>query len=91
MVTRVVLAPKLDTAASAELCKSLQAAKDDDLILEAGAVEMIGALCLELLLSAGVLWTQAGHSISLENPSQPMSDDLGHFGLTPDTLLEYAA
>ena len=46
MVTRVVLAPKLDTAASAELCKSLQAAKDDDLILEAGAVEMIGAAAM---------------------------------------------
>lgn len=91
MVTQVALAPKLDTAASVELRKALIAAKDDDVVFDASAVEMVGAMCLELLMSAGVLWPKAGHSVSLENPSPQMTDDLGRFGLTPDTLLEYAS
>ncbi len=91
MVTQVALAPKLDTAASADLRKALVAAKDDDVVLDASAVEMVGALCLELLMSAGVLWPKAGHTISIENTSPQMTDDLGRFGLTPDTLLEYAS
>ncbi|MEM6388047.1 MAG: STAS domain-containing protein [Pseudomonadota bacterium] len=91
MVKQVTLSPKLDTAATAELRKNLLSAKDEDLVLDASSVEMIGGACLELLLSAGVLWKKAGHSITLENPSDQMADDLGRFGLTPDTLLEYAA
>ncbi|MGR3511896.1 MAG: STAS domain-containing protein [Paracoccaceae bacterium] len=91
MVKQVSLAPKLDTAASAELRKTLIAAVGDDVVLDATAVEMVGAACLELLLSAGAIWARSDHTITLENASSQMADDLGRFGLTPDSLLEYAA
>lgn len=91
MVTRVPLASKLDTAATAELRKSLVAVRDDDVVLDAAAVEMIGAACLELLMSAGALWRKADRSITLENVSPQVTEDLGRFGLTPETILEYAA
>ena len=91
MVKRVPLPPKLDTAASADLQKQLMDARDDDLVLDAAAVEMVGAKCLELLICAGVLWKNACRDISIENVSSQMLDDLKRFGLTPDALLEYAA
>ncbi len=91
MVKRVPLAPKLDTATSSELRDTLLAAKDEDIVLEADKVEMLGAACLELLMSASVLWRKAGHSITLEKVSPQMTDDLGRFGLTPETFLEFAA
>lgn len=91
MVNEVPLAAKLDTAASAELRASLQAVKDGNVILDASAVEMIGGMCLEILMTAGVIWKSAGHEITLQNPSQQMTEDLARFGLTADTLLEYSA
>jgi chemotaxis protein CheX len=81
----------MDTAASVELRAKLFAAKDDDIVFDAAAVEMLGARCLELLMSAGVLWKLADRIVSIENVSPQMIDDLGRFGLTPETLLEYEA
>ncbi len=91
MVKQVSLAPKLDTAASADLLKMLVEAQGEDVVLDAAAVEMIGGCCLEVLLSAGAIWKAAGRTISLENTSAQMTDDLGRFGLTPESVLEYAA
>ncbi|MEM6539010.1 MAG: STAS domain-containing protein [Pseudomonadota bacterium] len=91
MVKRVKLAPKLDTAASGALKQALEEVQGHDLVLDAAEVEILGALCLETLMSAGVLWRLAGHTISIENTSSQMVDDLSRFGLCPDTLLEYAA
>jgi anti-anti-sigma regulatory factor len=81
----------MDTAASVELRAKLVAAANEDIVFDGAAVEMIGAQCLELLMSCGVIWNKADRSISIENVSPQMLDDLSRFGLTPDTLLEYAA
>ncbi len=91
MAKMVTLVPKLDTAASVALRDEILAAVDEDLVFDGTVVEQVGGLCLELLMSAGTLWPKAGHSVSLENPSMQMVDDLKRFGLTPDTLLESAA
>jgi chemotaxis protein CheX len=91
MVKRVALAPKLDTAAVPELQKILVDAKDDDIVLDAAEVKMIGALCVELLMSAAAIWKSAGQSVTIEGASTEMIEDLGRLGLTTDTLLEYAA
>ena len=91
MVKKVSLAPKLDTAASAALGTTLIEAQGDDLVLDGSAVQMIGGQCLELLLTAAVIWKRSGHTIELENLSDEMTDDLGRFGVTPDQLLECVA
>ena len=90
MVKRVALAPKLDTAAAAELRKSLVEAQDDDIVIDASAVEMIGALCVETLMSVAAVWSKAGRSVTIEDASPQMINDLGFFGLTTETLEEYA-
>ncbi len=91
MVKRVALASKLDTAAATELRKSLIEAQGEDIVLEGAEVKMIGALCVEALMSVAAVWKSAGQSVTIEDPSPEMIDDLGRLGLTPDTLLEYAA
>ena len=91
MVKRVALAPKLDTAAAEELRQTLLDAKEQDIVIDGAAVEMIGALCVETLMLAAAIWKSAGHSFTIETPSPQMTENLGRMGLTPDTLLEYAA
>lgn len=91
MAKRVVLGQKLDTAASAGLWDALLKAKGDDIVLDGSHVDMLGAQCLELLLGAVALWRRDGHSVSLEDPSPQMIENLGRFGLTPDLMVEDAA
>lgn len=91
MAKRVTLAPRLDTAALTALRDQVLACTDDDIVFDGKDVEQLGGLCLELLMSAGTLWPKAGRSVSLEDPSPQMIDDLKRFGLTPATLLESAA
>jgi len=91
MAKTVSLAPKLDTAATASLREEVLAATDEDLVFDGANVEQLGGLSLELLMSVGALWKKAGKSVALENASPQMIDDLKRYGLTPDTLLEFAA
>lgn len=91
MVKRVALASKLDTAAAPELRKSLIEMQDEDLVLDGSEVKMIGALCVETLMSVAAVWNNGGHSVTIEDASPEMIEDLGRLGLTPDTLLENAA
>lgn len=91
MAKTVSLAAKLDTATAADLRTEIAAADGDDLIFDAGAVEHLGGLCLELLISTARLWQASGHAVSFENIPKQMADDLTQFGLTPDTLVENAA
>ena len=91
MAKRVSLAPKLDTAATAALRDDLLNAVNDDLIFDASNVEHLGALTLELLISASVIWRKAGKTVTVENISEQMVDDLSRYGLTPDSLQEFAA
>lgn len=90
-MAKLLLAAKLDTNATTELRDALVAAQDEDVVVDGGAVQMIGGACVELLLSAAAVWRAAGHGFCLENPSSQMLDDLGTLGLTPDSFLENAA
>lgn len=91
MAKQVALASKMDTAATVALRDEISAALDEDLVIDGSKVEHLGALGLEVLCSAVVLWKKAGKTVSLESPSTQLIDDLSRFGLTTDKLLEYAA
>ncbi|MEO0946443.1 MAG: STAS domain-containing protein [Pseudomonadota bacterium] len=91
MAKQISLASKLDTASTAALRDEVLSAQEQDLVFDASQVEQIGGLTLELLISVGTLWRKAGHSVTLNNPSEKLVDDLKRLGLTPDTLLEFEA
>lgn len=87
MAKRVVLTPKLETAGAAALRDELLP-PDGDLELDGSGVEHLGALALEVLLSTVALHAQDGHSVSLQNASERMVENLARFGLTPASLVE---
>lgn len=87
MATQLKLERRLDTAHAEDLAGSLKDLLGRDIALDASGVDLLGAQCLELLLSAVGLWEAAGHSISLNGLSDAFVSDLAQFGLTPDHLI----
>ena len=86
MVNRLNLNQRLDSAAAVRLRDDLSRAEGDDLALDASGVEVLGGLCLELLMCAGQVWAAADRSFSIESPSPNFADNLARFGLSPETL-----
>ena len=86
MAKRLLLDAKLDSSAADGLRKTLSAATGQDLLFDASKVELLGGLCLELLMSAHHLWQQAGQTFFVEAPSPQFVENLGRFGVSADQL-----
>lgn len=82
------LPPKLDLPAAAPLAGELRDRLSSDLTLDASDVGQIGALCAQVIASAALAGAAAGHRLSLTNMSDKIVEQLGHLGLTPETLVE---
>ena len=91
MAKRVMLPDKLDTAFAPMLRNELADAQTEDVVLDAAQVQHLGGLCLEVILSAAAIWKRAGLTLQIENATAQLTEDLSHFGLTPETLVEFAA
>lgn len=87
MAKELVLPAKLDTSSAGQLRDDCVAADGHDLVMDGAGVEHLGALCAEVLLSVRHLWAQNQHSVSIENPSPQMTDNLKRMGLSLDDLL----
>ena len=84
-----VLSPVLDSAAAQALTPALQERRGGDIWLDGSQVEKIGALSLQVLLSAHRTWATDGHAFSLADASPPLALALRQFGAA--TLLESPA
>ena len=82
MAKRLVLETKLDSAAAETLQNTFLASKDENIELDGSQVEQLGAMCLELLMSARHIWGASGKTVTLQNASPHLVDDLRHYGLT---------
>lgn len=91
MAKRVTLGAKLDSAAADGLRAQLMKASEEDVILDGSAVELLGGLCLELLLSAESLWTAKGLDFALDAASDQLLDNLTRLGLADHFVAEGAA
>lgn len=85
------LPPKLDLAAASPLAMDLGARLDDDLVLDAADVTQIGALCAQVISSAGLSFRAAEHRLTMINATDRVIEQLGHLGLTPETVVEVCA
>lgn len=81
MAKQVTLAARLDGAASPALVAELTTHKGEDIELDGSQVEMIGALCLEALLSIRHLWATEGYAVRFGTVSENLAENLGRFGL----------
>jgi len=53
-------------------------------------VQRLGAPCLQVLLAAARSWTTERDSLTLENPTPRMIEDLRLMGMDPVTFLDGA-
>lgn len=80
MTATVVLAPVLDLRAAEPLKGELLAARGQALTLDGSAVERLGGLCLQLLLSAIRTWRADGQALTFVNASEALTIQWSAFG-----------
>tara|TARA_R110000737_G_scaffold269258_1_gene276583 strand:+ start:172 stop:498 length:327 start_codon:yes stop_codon:yes gene_type:complete len=88
MTEPLVLQQKLDLPAAAPLAEELKARLDGDVVIDVGQVTQIGALCLQVLLSAATSLKAADHSMSLINVNDRVVEQLAQMGFSPETVAE---
>jgi chemotaxis protein CheX len=71
----------LDTAGAGAIAAQLAAARGKPLTLDASAVERVGALGLQVLLSARLTWAQDGGKLKIERPSAAFAAALARAGV----------
>lgn len=80
MAATLTLAPVLDLNAAGPLKAEILAHRGQDLTLDASAVERLGGLCLQVLLSAARTWAADGLNLSLGFVSQALTEQWAAFG-----------
>jgi chemotaxis protein CheX len=80
MAATLTLRPVLDSSAAAALREELLARRGQPLALDGGAVERLGGLCLQVLLSAYRTWRADGAAFVLSPRSTALTEALARFG-----------
>ncbi len=68
------LASVLDLSAARPLWAALSGVRQQPIEIDAGDVERLGGLCLQILLGAKRAWQVDGVAFSIANPSQAFTD-----------------
>lgn len=82
---------RLDSSGAPSLLDLLMARRGQPLILDASAVEVIGALSLEVMIAAGRQWEADGQTLAIANPSERYLASCAALGLRPDAPWRVAA
>ncbi len=82
----IVLEAKLDLAAASGLKAILNARDDVDTVIDMSQVKLLGALCLQVLMSAAKTANAQGRTIRLTNVSDRILEQMRLMGVTPETI-----
>lgn len=88
MSAPVQLAPRLDLPAASALLATLRSNTEPDVILDMSEVKHLGALCVQVLISAATTFAAEGRKFSLVNASDRVIDQLRVMGMTPEAIAE---
>jgi anti-anti-sigma regulatory factor len=91
MTAPVMLPARLDSAAAVSLARALADRQGADVVLDASAVELLGARAMQTLLVASAAWRAGGRTLSVVNLPAAMRAQLADLGLSDTSLLEGAA
>jgi chemotaxis protein CheX len=80
--TVLALDPTLDVTHAAALATLLLGLRGKDIIVDASAVQHLGAQCGQLLVSAKRTWTTDGRAIRFEKSSSEFVENIRLLGLT---------
>jgi chemotaxis protein CheX len=78
---QIPLPAGLDTAGASALAARLLEVRGRPLTLDASGVERVGALGLQVLLSARLTWTRDGETLDITDPSPAFLAALGLAGV----------
>ena len=81
------LAPVLDLNEAIALREKLMALKGSDLSIDASAVERVGALCAQVLMSAARTWEVDKRAYSFSSASEPFLKTMQVIGVDIEHLL----
>jgi len=77
----------LDLPAAAPLTETLLKSRGTDIVIDASAVQRLGAQCLQVLLCAASAWRADGGSLAITNRSPCFVESLQLLGIPADTFL----
>ena len=86
MSTLIALPAVLDLRAADPLKAQLLAVRGQETALDASAVERLGGLCLQVLLSALATWRADGQSLTFINVSEAFASQWSAFGASTADL-----
>ena len=86
MSTLSALPAVLDLRAADPLKAQLLAVRGQETALDASAVERLGGLCLQVLLSALATWRADGQSLTFINVSEAFASQWSAFGASASDL-----
>ena len=82
MTAVITLQPRLDLTQARPLAEQISRHAGADLTIDAGQVEYLGRLAVQVLLAAGQDWARAGHRLTVAPCSDGFAAALASFGLT---------
>lgn len=85
-MAELMLAPRLDMAAARPLAEALRGHRGGALTIDAGGVQCVGGLCLQLLLAGARDWRDAGLPLAFSARSAAFDEAIALFGLSLDQL-----
>lgn len=80
------LEPSLSHAAAEGLLLSVRAKEGSSLMVDASAVEHLGAQCATVLLAAAKAWDAAGHDFAVINRSVAFNENIARLGFSPSDI-----
>ena len=83
MTERLCLPARLDTSGARALADMLMAHRGGPLGIDASAVEVVGALAMEVLIAAGRQWQADGHRLAIDGASPRFIAACKVLGLSP--------
>lgn len=84
----VYLPAILDLRAASPLAAEILQARGRHLTIDASNVQTVGALCVQILLSARATWAADAMSFNLVHPSETFLESLGVLGIPFDDISE---
>ena len=85
------LAPVLDLNEATALHQQLMGLKGNPLVIDASAVERVGALCTQVLMAGAKSWEEEGQSFTFGKVSDPFMKTMQLIGVNIDHLLAQEA
>lgn len=86
MSNPVVLTSKLDLSAASGMANTFRENTDAEVVVDFSEVKLLGALCLQVLLSAATSLNAQGRKLQFTNVPERVLEQMRVMGMTPEDI-----